>query len=64
MDREYTFHRISVSRSREGSTPTEDYRDVIRQHAALGWKFEQIVQFDTQQPPHIDVVFSRERKAQ
>lgn len=56
---EYTFVSIPFTRRREGTLPSRDYRDVIRERAASGWTFVQAIPFETDVDPRIDLVFTR-----
>lgn len=59
---EYSFVSIGIKRHREGLAPEKDYRDVIRNKAAAGWKFVQAIPFDTHLEPRLDLVFTRKAK--
>ncbi len=61
---EYTFHRVSTKRRREGLYLDEDYRDIIRERAAEGWEFVQAISFEQHMDPHIDLVFTRKGETQ
>jgi hypothetical protein len=57
--REYTFVSITANRHREGLDLAENYREIIRNHAAEGWEFVQAISFEQHIDPHIDLVFTR-----
>jgi hypothetical protein len=57
--REYTFVRVTTNCRREGLFLAENYQDIIRTHAAEGWKFVQAISFEQHVDPHIDLVFTR-----
>ena len=61
---EYTFHRVSTKRRREGLYLDEDYRDIIRERAADGWEFVQAISFEQHTNPRIDLVFTRKGETQ
>ncbi len=56
---EYCFISVATKRRREGLYLADDYREVIRQHAAEGWQFVQAIPFEQHAEPHIDLVFTR-----
>lgn len=56
---EYSFVRIAIGRRREGAVLQQDYREVIVQRAAEGWRFVQAIPFETHAEPCLDLVFSR-----
>ncbi|QAV71348.1 DUF4177 domain-containing protein [Salinibacterium sp. UTAS2018] len=57
--RKYTFVSVPISRRREGLSQAEDYQEIIRTHAADGWKFVQAISFEQHVDPRIDLVFTR-----
>lgn len=56
---EYSFIRVTVRRQREGAVMQQDYREIIREQAAAGWKFVQAIPLETHSEPRLDLVFSR-----
>lgn len=56
---EYSFISIPIKRRRDGSFTETDYRDTIREQAALGWEFVQAISFEGHANPHLDLVFQR-----
>lgn len=58
--REYSFVRIPLLRSRAGTTPASDYRDIIRERVGGGWEFVQAIPFESAADPHLELVFTRE----
>lgn len=56
---EHTFVTIPVKRTRAGLVADRDYREIVREQAALGWKFEQAISFEQHATPRLDLVFSR-----
>ena len=56
---EYSFITVAAKRRREGFYLADDYREIIRQRAAEGWKFVQAISFERHVEPHIDLVFTR-----
>jgi hypothetical protein len=56
---EYSFISVAAKRRREGLYLDDDYRDIIRDRAAVGWKFVQAISFEQHIEPHIDLVFTR-----
>lgn len=56
---EYSFVRIPLLRSRAGTTPESDYRDLIRDRAVSGWEFVQAIPFESAAQPRLDLVFTR-----
>lgn len=59
---EYSFVSIAVKRRREGAVLDRDYREVIRDRAAAGWRFVQAIPFETHTDARLDLVFSRKAK--
>lgn len=56
---EYRFVSVAVRRRREGLECAEDYREIIREQAALGWRFVQAIPLVEHIDPRIDLVFTR-----
>ncbi|MGJ0204944.1 DUF4177 domain-containing protein [Leucobacter sp. gxy201] len=46
-------------RRRDGARPEQDYREVIRDRAAAGWRFVQAIPFESSADPRLDLVFER-----
>ena len=59
---EYSFVRVAVKRKREGAVLQKDYREVITEQAAAGWRFVQAIPLETHAEPRLDLVFSRKVK--
>lgn len=55
----YSFVSIPIKTRREGAVLDQDYREVIRAKAELGWTFVQAITFDSLVEPRVDLVFSR-----
>ena len=61
---EYRFISVPVTRRREGRELADDYRDIIRGHAADGWEFVQAIPLEKHADPRIDLVFTRKAETQ
>ena len=59
---EYSFISVAAHRHREGFQLADDYREIIRERAAEGWKFVQAIPFEGHIEPRIDLVFTRKGK--
>lgn len=60
--REYAFVSIALELRREGMRLERDYREVIRERAAAGWKFVQAIPIDNLAEHRLDLVFTRKVK--
>lgn len=58
----YSFVSIAIKTRREGASLEQDYHEIIRAKAELGWKFVQAIPFDALAEPRVDLVFSRKEK--
>lgn len=58
----YSFVSIRMAKNRSGALLTRDYREVIREQAAEGWRFVQAIHFETHAEPRLDLVFEREEE--
>lgn len=57
--RQYEFVSIPLRRDRAGLHSTQDYREVVREHALRGWRFVQLVSFEAHAEPRLEMIFTR-----